>query len=141
MTENKKNKVLVFGTFDGIHKGHLSLFRQAKKHGNYLTVVVARDKTVMKTKKRLPFQNEKERAKNIKALKIVNEVKIGCRNNPYRLIQTIKPKAICLGYDQKFFTKNLEKELNNMCLETKVYRMKPYKPEKYHSSILKKIKC
>ena len=141
MIKKKKNKVLIFGTFDGIHKGHLSLFRQAKKYGDHLTVVVARDKTVMKTKDRLPLQNEKERARKIKEYKIADEIKLGCKGNPYRLIQEIKPKAICLGYDQKFFTRNLEKKLKNMGLETKVYRMKPFRPEKYHSSIIRKIIC
>lgn len=44
-------KVLAFGTFDGFHRGHLSFLEQAKSHGNYLIVVVARDKTAEKVKR------------------------------------------------------------------------------------------
>ena len=43
-------KVLVFGTFDLLHKGHKFVFRTAKQFGQ-LYVVVARDTTVKKHKK------------------------------------------------------------------------------------------
>ena len=39
-------KVLVFGTFDGLHEGHKDFLRQAKQYGDHLTVVVGRDSTV-----------------------------------------------------------------------------------------------
>ena len=41
---------MLFGTFDGLHEGHFDLFRQAKKYGDYLVVVVARDVNVKKIK-------------------------------------------------------------------------------------------
>jgi len=44
MNKIKKKKVMVFGTFDIFHPGHRSFLNQAKKYGNYLIVVVARDK-------------------------------------------------------------------------------------------------
>ena len=48
-----RKKVMVFGTFDIFHKGHENFLKQAKKLGDCLTVVVARDETVLKFK--LPF--------------------------------------------------------------------------------------
>ena len=54
-------KVLIFGTFDGLHLGHLNFFEQAKEYGDYLIVVVARDKTVKRIKNRFPSKNEVER--------------------------------------------------------------------------------
>lgn len=33
-------KVLVFGTFDGLHERHIDFFRQAKACGDHLTVIV-----------------------------------------------------------------------------------------------------
>jgi len=41
-------KVMVFGTFDGIHEGAFGSFLAAKKYGDYLVVVVARDKMLKK---------------------------------------------------------------------------------------------
>ena len=32
-------KVMVFGTFDGVHPGHENFFEQAKQHGDYLIAV------------------------------------------------------------------------------------------------------
>jgi len=45
-----------------------------------------------------------------------------------------------LGYDQKVFTENLSKELEKIGLKIKIYRMKPYKPERFHSVIISKTK-
>lgn len=127
-------KVLVFGTFDGLHPGHFSLFKQAKNYGDYLIVVVARDKTVKKIKNHLPSKTETERLRDVQKCKLVNEARLGYKDNPYRVIKEINPDVICLGYDQKAFTENLPRELEKMGrLKTKVYRMKPYQPAKYHS--------
>ena len=134
-------KVLIFGTFDGLHPGHLSLFEQAKDHGDYLIVVVARDKTVKKIKNRFPSRNEMERLGTLQKCKLINEARLGYENNPYGIIREINPDVICLGYDQKTFTENLPKELEKMKLATKIYRMKPFQPEKYHSLIINEQKC
>jgi len=58
-------KVLVFGTFDILHKGHLNFFKQAREHGDYLIAVVARDRTVKEIKGKPPIESEKERLKNV----------------------------------------------------------------------------
>lgn len=129
-------KVLVFGTFDGLHNGHLNFFEQAKHYGDYLIAVVARDKTVKKIKNRFPSKNKSERLKNIQKCKLVNEARLGYEDNPYRIIEEIKPDVICLGYDQESFTKDLSREFKKMELKIKIYRMRPYKPEKYHSLII-----
>ena len=38
--------VMAFGTFDILHEGHENFLKQAKALGNFLLVVIARDKTV-----------------------------------------------------------------------------------------------
>lgn len=131
-------KVLVFGTFDGTHKGHLNFFKQAKKYGDYLIVVVARDETVKRLKGKLPFRNELKRIKELEKCEIVDEIILGDKNNPYEVLKKVKPEVICLGYDQKFFVENLSSEIKRLKLKTKIFRMKPYKPEKFHSSIINK---
>ena len=129
-------KVLVFGTFDGIHPGHLDFFRQAREHGDYLTVVVGRDETVRKIKGKYPKRNENERIQDLLSQDLVDEAILGDLQNPYRVIEEIKPDVICLGYDQNSFTKDLAKHLKQSGLDVEVRRMKPYEPEVYHSSKL-----
>ena len=142
----KAKMVLVFGTFDGLHKGHLNLLMQARKLGCYLVAVVARDITVKKVKGNLPKFSEQERLKELQKVEIVNEVRLGNRgNDPYKIIEEIKPDIICLGYDQIAFINNLEKEIEKFLpagrqvkLKIEIVRLKPYMPKKYKSSILNK---
>ena len=131
-------KVLVLGAFDGIHEGHLNLFKQAKKYGDYLVAVVGRDEVIKKVKGRYPEKNEKERFSDIEKQDMVNEAKLGDLANPYKIINEIKPDVICLGYDQNSFTKNLRKEIKKIGIKIEIHRLKSYKPNKYHSSIFKK---
>ena len=66
-------KVMCFGTFDKLHPGHLSYLEQAKEYGEYLVVVVARDKRVKKIKGKFPQENEKLRQKNLIQANVVDE--------------------------------------------------------------------
>jgi len=131
-------KVMVFGTFDGIHKGHLNFLKQAEKYGDYLIVVVARDETVKRLKGKSPLQNEWERIRELKQCKVVDKIILGDKNNPYTVLKKVKPEIICLGYDQKFFVKNLYDEIKKSKLKTEIFRMRPYKPRQLHSSIINK---
>lgn len=130
---------MVFGTFDIFHEGHKSFLRQAKKHGNYLTVVVARDKTVGKLKKKKPVNSERYRLKKIKESRLADKVILGNLGDKYQVIKRHKPDIICLGYDQKFFISGLKQKLKEYKLEkTRIVRLKAYKPKIYKSSKLGK---
>ncbi|MDO8436143.1 MAG: adenylyltransferase/cytidyltransferase family protein [bacterium] len=129
-------KVMVFGTFDGLHLGHIKFFEQAKKRGDYLIVAIARDKTVEMVKNHPAHFNEKERLKIVRSCKLVDKAVLGNKTDPYRVIKEVSPDVICLGYDQKYFTDNLPNELKKVRLKTKVYTMKPYQPKKYHSALI-----
>ncbi len=59
-------RVMVFGTFDFFHAGHLSLFRQAKKYGDVLIVIVSRDKRATEVKGKAPIHSEKERVELVR---------------------------------------------------------------------------
>lgn len=137
-------KVLVFGTFDGLHEGHKNFFQQAKMQGDYLIVVVGRDSTIIKTKGGLPKFNEQERLKVVQECGFANEARLGNEPmageefNPYKVIEETKPDVICLGYDQTHFTDLLVTKIREMGLKIKIIRLKPYKPEIYHSSLLNK---
>lgn len=129
-------KVLVFGSFDVLHLGHLYFLKQAKKYGDHLMVVIARDSSIKRLKKHPPHKNEEERLGEVRECKLVNKAVLGYKDNPYRIIKELSPDVICLGYDQKFFTENLAGELKKMGLKTKIYRMGAYKPHILHSVIL-----
>ncbi len=130
-------KVMVFGTFDPVHQGHLNYFEQAKKEGNFLIVVIARDKTVIKEKGRELLESEKERLKKVRELKIVDRAILGDLKDKLKVVKEENPEVICLGYDQKVDLKELRKNLRKLGLKPEIKTMKPFKPEKYKSSILR----
>jgi len=131
-------RVLVFGTFDGLHAGHVNFFEQAKKLGDYLAVVVGRDVTVNKVKGSFPKRSELLRLKAVKQCKLVDQALLGNIGNPYEIIKKIQPDIIALGYDQNSFTANLESELKKAAIAAKIIRLNPHKPKIHHSSIVNK---
>ncbi|MFH0804742.1 MAG: adenylyltransferase/cytidyltransferase family protein [Patescibacteria group bacterium] len=130
-------KVLVTGTFDILHPGHVYLLRQARLQGDFLTVVVARDETVRLVKGKRPIHSHSVRAANVRRLGIADRVIIGRRGDKLRVIEIVRPDIICLGYDQRSFTRNLRVELQKRGLKTKVVRLRSYHPRRYKTSLLR----
>ena len=122
---------MVFGTFDIIHPGHLYLFEEAKKLGDTLTVIVARDQTVLEVKGRAVQNDENIRLKNIENLHIADKVILGNLVDKYQVIKEEKPDIIALGYDQRAFVDSLNEILDS---KTKIVRLKPFKEDIYKSS-------
>ncbi|MBN2454267.1 FAD synthase [Candidatus Woesearchaeota archaeon] len=129
-------RVMAFGTFDGVHKGHEYFLKTAKSHGTELVVVIARDETIEIVKARAPVRSEKQRAKDVKALKIADKVVLGNKRDKLRIIERYKPDVICLGYDQQAFTSSLEEDLMRRNLTPTILRLGSFKPEIYKSSII-----
>ena len=126
------------GTFDIIHPGHLYYLSEAKKYGNKLVVVVARDDTSQNFKGKKPTHNEKQRLEAVRMLEIVDEAVLGHHGNIFEIIEEIKPDVICLGYDQKVQKQELEEELKKRNIKAEVIRIGPYMQNIYKSSKLKK---
>jgi cytidyltransferase-like protein len=79
-------KIITVGVFDYFHLGHLRLFENAKRLGDYLIVAVQDDDSILKTKpdaKKL--YTTKQRMDLVKALRVVDEVIV------YRDVDTILP--------------------------------------------------
>lgn len=135
-------KVLTFGTFDYAHPGHKYYLGEAKKLGNELVTIIARDKTIKRLRKNLPDHNENQRKKGIEDFKISNhKVLLGHPDNPYFFLPEIKPDIIALGYDQTHFTEKLSEKLKEIGLsKTKIIRLESHHPEKFKSSIIRKNK-
>lgn len=132
----EKKIVLVFGTFDGLHKGHLDFFKQAKSiyKNSLLFVSLALDTNVKKIKGKKPRLNQTKRLALVKKLKLVNKAFLGAKKDYLGHILAINPSAIALGYDQKAYTHRLKNELKKKGLLVKVVRLKAFKPHLYKSS-------
>ena len=131
-------KVLVFGSFDLLHEGHKYFLNEAKKLGDCLVVVVALDSTIKDFKGHVSKFDEDERVAHVKELDIADEVQLGYKGDKWKIIEEIKPAIIALGYDQKSYTKGLEKGMKERGLHLEIVRLKSYMPEKYKSTLLKK---
>ena len=129
--------VMAFGTFDLLHPGHISFLKQAKKQGDCLMVIIARDRTVECLKGKLPEHKEIKRLKAVKVLKLADKAVLGSLGDKYGVIRKYRPDIISLGYDQKHFVSQLKDELKKLKLKTEIIRLKPFKPSKYKTSIIK----
>ena len=123
--------VMCFGTFDNLHSGHISYLKQAREYGDYLIVIIARDKNVRRIKGRLPQQNEKLRWQGVKNLNFVNKVVLGQLRDKFNIIKKYKPDIVCLGYDQRIDLERLKDIFSG-----RIIRLKPYKEHIYKSSKL-----
>ncbi len=129
--------VLLFGTFDVLHVGHLHVFKQARKLGDRVVVIVGRDVNVKKIKGVLPLNSEKERMELLQHIDLIDEVLLGAKTDMYAWIKKIKPEVIALGYDQQVFTEKLQDKLTEFKLKTKIVRLKPFQIKDKKSSKLK----
>lgn len=130
--------IMVFGTFDHLHSGHRNLIEQARAHGDHIIALVSRDKTTEIIKNRKPDFNEKTRVKNLKKTGWTDDVILGDAEDKYKAIKKIRPEVIALGYDQFVFTQQLHRIIFENKLNTKIVRLKPYHPDIYKSSLVKK---
>lgn len=130
-------KVLAFGCFDILHMGHYTYLRNARKLGDRLIVVVARDSTIRKLKKREPVLDEESRRKLVSSLKFVDSAILGGEGSKYEIIRKVKPAVIALGYDQREDEEELKKKLKEMGINARVVRIrKSFNPKQHKSSVL-----
>ena len=134
-----KTRVMVFGTFDIVHPGHESLFKQARSLAEhpYLIVSVGRDEVVERIKGFPPRNNEEIRRAVLALHPLVDEAIVGDRNGYLEHIKTAEPDIIALGYDQKgYYVDTLERDLATAGLKASVVRLSAHKPEQYKTSKL-----
>ncbi|MEY4747259.1 MAG: hypothetical protein RLZZ416_308 [Candidatus Parcubacteria bacterium] len=132
-------RIMVFGTFDMVHEGHLDLFRQARALADdpYLIVSLARDPVVKRIKGAWPRRSEAEREALVGRNVLVDEVVLGQEDGYLEHILEARPDVIALGYDQEGeYVSNLEKDLKAAGATVRIVRLKPHKPELYKTSKL-----
>ena len=134
---------MVFGTFDGLHDGHLDFFKQARKLAaqSFLIASVARNKNVIRIKGKRPALNEQERMALIKKCHLVDKAVLsGVKNHLIHIISE-SPDIIALGYDQKVYVQNLKKDLKNKGLNVSIVRLKPYRKNIFKNKLINSPTC
>jgi FAD synthetase len=139
----KKIRVMVFGVFDLLHPGHVDFLKQARELGDFLIVSVARDVNVIRVKEKKPIHNEKQRLLNVGKVPYADKIVLGGLKDPWPHIVKEKPDIIALGYDQKTYIANQERQLKEQLekhelKKTEIVRLKAHWPEVYKSRLIRK---
>lgn len=136
-----QRKVLVFGVFDGLHEGHLAFLRDAKKCGDTLVVVLARDEIVKELKGSAPRMDFETRKTKLQEVKDVNGVVAGDKVlGSWDVLRVERPDVIALGYDQKALAHELQDYFRETGLHIDIEIMPAHKGETHHSRLLLKQK-
>ncbi|MFW9781006.1 MAG: adenylyltransferase/cytidyltransferase family protein [Candidatus Heimdallarchaeota archaeon] len=134
--------MLVAGTFDIVHPGHIFLINEAAKMGD-VYVIVATDKNRKLYSGETPMIPEQQRLEVVKSIKNVKEARLGRHDNDtLKTVEEINPDIILLGPDQKYNISILKSGLKKKGLNhIQVQRLEKYY-DKYalHSSRLIKRK-
>ena len=129
--------VLAGGVFDIIHPGHIHTLNEAKKLGDFLVIVIATDKTVMKMKKREPLHDAQARQELVSSLSMVDLCIIGNEEDIFKTVDLIKPQIIALGYDQIHQEKFITEGCRKINLDVTVARLQSPIPDISSSEIEK----
>jgi len=94
-------KIMVNGTFEILHRGHLEMLQYAKSIGSYLMVAIDTDRRVKELKGfNRPINNEKDRMFMLKSLKAVDYCWTFDSDDELReIIKTYSPNIMVKGSD------------------------------------------
>lgn len=130
LSKNKNEKIIVMvsGGFDPIHIGHIRMFKEAKKLGDKLVVVINNDNWLRK-KKGKEFMSEVDRKEIIQAIRGVDEVVISKHpkdpNGPKEMsicneLILVKPDIFANGGDRD--SKDAENPNSSLYWEKKIHK-------------------
>jgi FAD synthetase len=117
-------RVMATGVFDLLHPGHLYFLSEARKLGDELVVVVARDQTARRLKHE-PYVPEHVRREMVEALKPVDRAILGSTTDIYETVVRERPQLIALGYDQVWNDQEVERECARRGVPVRVVRIGP----------------
>jgi FAD synthetase len=134
-------RVLATGVFDILHPGHVHFLTEARKLGDELVVVVARD-SVAQRMKRLPFIPENIRVTMVASLKPVDKAILGVEGNIYDILTVVKPDIVALGYDQEFNHDEIIAEGKKRGIDLRVVKISQYSESEFNGTrkIIKMLK-
>ncbi|MEM3926114.1 MAG: DUF357 domain-containing protein [Desulfurococcaceae archaeon] len=106
----KRPRVVVAGSFELLHPGHIYVLKKAWELGNVF-VIVSRDTNFERFKKRKPVLGENDRLYVVKHVKYVTDAVLGDEGDFLKPIMDLRPDIILLGPDQWIEPEELKKEL------------------------------
>ena len=115
-------RVMATGVFDLLHPGHLYFLSEARKLGDELVVVVARDQTARRLKHET-YVPEHMRREMVEALKPVDRAILGSTTDIYETVVAERPSIIALGYNQIWNEAEVERECARRGVPVKVVRI------------------
>lgn len=94
-------RVIVNGTFDILHRGHLEMLKFAKSQGSYLLVAIDSDRQVQELKgESRPINNQEDRKFALESLKYVDAVWIfDSQQELAHICKMFKPDLMVKGSD------------------------------------------
>jgi len=130
--------VLATGAFDLLHLGHVRFLEASKRRGGpgaKLIVVVARDKTVLNRKGRMPILPEDQRRELVGSLRMVDKAILGhTRLDLLGVLREVRPDIVSVGYDQKQIKASVEKLLREQGLPVRVVQIPKFGSSGLNSS-------
>ena len=136
--KKKRKIVLASGVFDLLHLGHVKYLEEAKRAGGRdaeLIVIVARDSTVEKRKRKKPVISESQRRALVESLKVVDEAVLGYEVfSIEKVIQKIRPDVIAVGYDQEGIDQTIRNYVRRNGLDIKVAKIGKFSEDELDSS-------
>ena len=128
--------VMVNGTFDILHRGHIELLNFARTHGDFLLIAIDTDRRVKELKgASRPVNNQEDRKYNLANLKAVDRVVFfDSQDELIDIMKKYKPDVYVKGSDWKHDT---ESTAHQYCNKVIYYdRIEPYSTTKTIQDII-----
>ncbi|MBD3187906.1 adenylyltransferase/cytidyltransferase family protein [Candidatus Bathyarchaeota archaeon] len=115
--------VMIAGTFDLLHPGHVHLIHEANSLGD-VTAVIGTDTIVKKLKGKAPIIPERQRRYMIENLKGIKHAVIGFSTTDFsKIIKEIKPDIILMGPDQQPSNEKMEEFVQRAGAQCEIRRL------------------
>ncbi len=114
--------VMVAGTFELLHPGHLAYLKEAWKLG-YVVAVVSSDENAERSKRRKIVISQQQRAEVLSSLYYVHRVVPGRPGNIFDIFEELKPDVILLGPNQNVPEDVVKAEAKKRGVNAEVLRM------------------
>lgn len=124
--------VLAAGVFDFFHPGHEFFLREAKKLGEKLVVIIARDVNVQRIKNITPTYSEEKRLALVKKSGIADAIFLGNEGEDFlEIVKKINPDILALGYDQKAPNEFIKEFTNTKIVQIDAKNAEEWKSSRY----------